>query len=258
MRLISLNTWGGKVHKPLMEFIERLNGEVDIFCFQEVFSTTADLEISDGARASLHEDISKILSSYRSFHSPKSKGYDYSGFIGKDINFGNAIFIKKNIPILSYDEMFNIVSDAGHDWRKNAIAKAQFMTIQTDNAPLAICNFHGMWIKDTHKKDTLERIEQSHHIRKILDSFPGEKIICGDFNLLPDGESIKILEHGMRNLIKDHKITSTRSSLYTTSPIRFADYVLVTPGIKVNDFAVLPDEVSDHLPVELNFEILRS
>jgi endonuclease/exonuclease/phosphatase family metal-dependent hydrolase len=255
MKLLTLNTWGGKIHKPLLEFIERLNGEIDVFCLQEVFSTSTDLEISDGARANLYEDISKILSSYRAFHSPKSKGYDYSGYIGKDINFGNAIFIKNEIPVLSYDEMFNIVSDAGHDWRKNAIAKAQFITIQIGKAPLAICNFHGMWIKDTHKKDTPERIEQSHHIRKILESFDGEKIICGDFNLLPDGESIKILEHGMRNLIKDHKITSTRSSLYKTSPVRFADYVLVTPNIQVNRFAVLPDEVSDHLAVELDFAI---
>ena len=90
--------------------------------------------------------------------------------------------------------MFNIVNDEGRDWRKNAIAKAQFMTVRVGGTPLAICNFHGMWIKDTKKKDTPERIEQSHHIRKILDSFSGEKIICGDFNLLPDGESIKILE----------------------------------------------------------------
>ena len=255
MKLISLNTWGGKVHKPLMEFIKRLNGEIDIFCFQEDFSASSTLEIADGARASLYEDLSKILAQYQAFHSPKSKGYDYSGFIGKDINFGNAIFVKKDIQILSYDEMFNIVSDAGHDWRQNAIAKAQFITIQAGKSPLAICNFHGLWKKDTHKKDIPERIEQSHHIRKILDSFPGEKIICGDFNLLPDGESIKILEHGMRNLIKEYGITSTRSSLYKTSPVRFADYVLVTPGITVKDFKVLSDEVSDHLAVKLDFKI---
>lgn len=255
MKLLTLNAWGGKVHAPLLKFIQKMAGEIDIFCLQEVFSTTDDLEISDGARASLHEDISKILPAYKAFHSPKSKGYDYSGYIGKDINFGNAIFIKENIPILSYDEMFNIVNDEGRDWRKNAIAKAQFMTIRVGETPLAICNFHGMWIKDTKKRDTPERIEQSHHIRKILDSFSGEKIICGDFNLLPDGESIKILEENMRNLITDHHVTSTRSSLYKTSDIGFADYILVSQGIKVSDFKVLPDEVSDHLALELNFDI---
>jgi endonuclease/exonuclease/phosphatase family metal-dependent hydrolase len=255
VKLLTLNTWGGKIHEPLLKFIKTKAENVDIFCFQEVFSTTADLKISDGARASLHEDISKILMSYRAFHSPKSKGYDYSGYIGKDINFGNAIFIKESISVLSYDEIFNIVSDAGHDWRKNAIAKAQFITIQVGGVPLAICNFHGMWIKDTNKKDTPERIEQSHHIRKILDSFPGEKILCGDFNLLPDGESIKILEKNMRNLITDYHVTSTRSSLYKTSGIQFADYILVSPGIKVTEFKVLPDEVSDHLALELDFSI---
>ncbi|MGB7957365.1 MAG: endonuclease/exonuclease/phosphatase family protein [Minisyncoccia bacterium] len=254
MKLLTLNTWGGKVHEPLLKFIEQRAEDTDIFCLQEVFSATTDLEISDGARANLHQDVSKILGAYRAFHSPKSKGYDYSGYIGKDLNFGNAIFIKKNIPILSYDEMFNIVSDEGYDWGKNAIAKAQFMTIQVDQAPLAICNFHGMWIKDTKKKDTPERIEQSHHIRKILDSFSGEKIICGDFNLLPGGESIKILEKGMRNLIADYHVTSTRSQLYKKD-IKFADYILTSPGIKVKDFKVLPDEVSDHLALELDFSI---
>jgi endonuclease/exonuclease/phosphatase family metal-dependent hydrolase len=255
MKLLTLNTWGGKIHKPLLKFIKQHAEDVDIFCFQEVFSTTADLEIRDGARANLHEDILKILASHRAFHSPKSKGYDYGGYIGEDINFGNAIFIKESIPILSYDEMFNIVSDEGHDWGKNAIAKAQCMTIQVDGAPLAICNFHGMWIKGTNKKDTPERIEQSHHIRKILDSFSGEKILCGDFNLLPDGESIKILEKNMRNLITDYHITSTRSSLYKTTGVKFADYILISPGIKVKDFKVRPDEVSDHLALELDFSI---
>jgi len=255
MKLLTLNTWGGKIHKPLMELVERLDGEIDIFCLQEVFSAPSEFEIANGARADLYGDLSRALASYRAFHSPKSKGYDYGGFIGKDIEFGNAIFIRKDIPVFSYEEMFDVVSDAGYDWRQNAIAKAQFMTIQMGKSPVAICNFHGLWKKDTHKKDIPERIEQSRHIRRVLDQFSGEKIICGDFNLVPDGESIKILERGMRNLIKDHGITSTRSSLYQTSPVRYADYVLVTPGVKVKDFGVLPDEVSDHLAVKLDFEI---
>jgi endonuclease/exonuclease/phosphatase family metal-dependent hydrolase len=255
MKLLTLNTWGGQVHEPLIKFIERMAGEIDIFCFQEVFSTPTDLEFSNGAKMNLYQDMCKILRSYQGYHSPKSKGYDYSGYIGKNINFGNAVFIKNSTPVLSYDELFNIVSDAGHDWRKNAIAKAQFITIEIDKKSLALCNFHGMWIKDTNKKDTPERIEQSHHLKKILSSFSGEKIICGDFNLLPHSESMKILEEGMHNLIKDYKITSTRSSLYKTSNIRYADYVLTTPGIKVSEFVVMSDEVSDHLAVKLNFEL---
>lgn len=57
----------------------------------------------------------------------------------------------------------------------------------------------------------------------------------------------------MKNLIKDFGITSTRSSYYK-KPVRFADYTFVSEGIKINDFKVLPDEVSDHLAMYLDFE----
>ena len=56
----------------------------------------------------------------------------------------------------------------------------------------------------------------------------------------------------MRNLIKEYRITSTRSHFYE-SDVRFADYVLVSPEIKVRDFRVLDDVVSDHLPLYVEF-----
>lgn len=59
---------------------------------------------------------------------------------------------------------------------------------------------------------------------------------------------------GLRNLIKEHGITSTRTSLYTKEE-KFADYVLIGPGIQVTNFEVLPDEVSDHAPLRIEFEI---
>ena len=255
MKLLTLNAWGGKMHEPLLEFIGKMAGDVDIFCLQETFSTPTDLEFSSGAKMNLYQDIAKILKDYQGYHSPKSKGYDYGGYIGKDVDFGNAFFIKKEIPVLAYEEIFDVISDAGYDWKEHAIAGAQLVTVQCGATPIAVCHFHGAWIKGTHKKDTPERIEQSWRVKKMLDAFPGEKVLCGDFNLLPDGESIKILEKGMRNLITDYHIRSTRSSFYKTSGVQFADYVLVTTGIKVEDFKVLPDEVSDHLALELDFSI---
>jgi endonuclease/exonuclease/phosphatase family metal-dependent hydrolase len=255
MKLLTLNTWGGKVHGPLMKFIEGAAGTVDVFCFQEVFSTPTDLKFSNGAKMNLYQDITEALRSYRAFHSPKSKGYDYGGYIGKDVDFGNAIFIKKDIPVLSCEELFDVVNDAGHDWKEMALAKAQLMTVEVNKKQVVICNFHGMWIKDSHKKDTPERIAQSKHLKEKLNAFQGEKILCGDFNLLPEGESIKILENEMKNLIKDFHVHSTRSSLYKTSGVGYADYILVTPGVTVQQFVVLPNEVSDHLALMLDFEV---
>src|SRR3989344_4759760 len=64
------------------------------------------------------------------------------------------------------------------------------------------------------------------------------KILCGDLELWPDTEIIKILEEGMVNLIKKFNIYSTRSNFFKYEN-KFADYILVSPDIKVHDFKVL-------------------
>ena len=57
----------------------------------------------------------------------------------------------------------------------------------------------------------------------------------------------------MKNLILEHKITSTRTSFYTKD-IKFADFIFVDNKVEVIDFKVLPDEVSDHNPIYLEFK----
>jgi len=40
-----------------------------------------------------------------------------------------------------------------------------------------------------------------------------------------------------------------------TKTEKFADYVLTSPNIQVIDFQVLPDAVSDHSPLQVEFNI---
>jgi endonuclease/exonuclease/phosphatase family metal-dependent hydrolase len=56
----------------------------------------------------------------------------------------------------------------------------------------------------------------------------------------------------MVNLVREHNVQSTRTSFYT-KPDKFADYVFVTPDISVRNFKVLPDEVSDHAALYVEF-----
>lgn len=75
-------------------------------------------------------------------------------------------------------------------------------------------------------------------------------VLCGDFNLLPDTESIRIIEQArLKNLITENGIVSTRTSHYTRAD-KFADYIFVSQqNVEVKSFNVLPDEVSDHSPL---------
>ena len=127
----------------------------------------------------------------------------------------------------------------------------QYAQFDHEGQPYTICNLHGHWTP-SNKGDNEARLEQSYNIKKILDSIEGAKILCGDFNLAPDTKSMKILENDMRNLVKEYKVTSTRSHFYTKE-VKFADYIMVSPEVKVKDFKVLQDVVSDHLPLLLEF-----
>ena len=42
MKLITLNTWGGKLLNPLLEFVRKYSQDVDIFCFQEMYRAPFD------------------------------------------------------------------------------------------------------------------------------------------------------------------------------------------------------------------------
>ena len=108
-------------------------------------------------------------------------------------------------------------------------------------------NLHGHWT-GKNKGDVPARLEQSRTILETLGLFGSTPtVLCGDFNLVPDTDSIRMIETKMRNLVVEHGVTSTRTSLYAYEE-KFADYVFVT-GTNELGFSVLPDEVSDHAPL---------
>jgi exonuclease III len=253
MKLISLNTWGGKLHDQLMAWIKVKAVDTDIFCFQEIFSTDTFPGFSSEAKMDLLQDLNAALPDHIMMFAPKSKGYDYSGYIGKDVHFGNAIFVPRALAISGYEDFFGVIDHPNYDWKSAALGKAQLIKFSVGEKQVNLCNFHGLWKNGTFKQDIPERFEQSQQLREWLDTKTGPQIICGDFNLLPSTESYKILQEGYRDLIAEYGVTSTRSSHYSKN-VGYADYILTTPDIVIKDFKVLPDEVSDHLPLYLEFE----
>ncbi len=219
----------------------------DIFCLQEVWEGGHEHKDIWGPNVdpALFTHLNEILPGFVSFFKPH-----YWNF------FGLAIFIKKNIKILEEGDIFVFKDreDMFHD--DNAVNHArnlEYITIETPKGVRTIANFHGLW-NGISKEDTEERFSQAENIVRFLAGIKVPHVLCGDFNLLPDSESLKMIQGShMRNLIKEFGITSTRASVYK-KPGKFADYILVSEGINVKDFKVLPDEVSDHLAMQLDFE----
>jgi len=246
MKVISLNTWGARAGKEnLLAFFER-HKDVDVFCLQEVWEGGDEDAPNWGGNidTKMITNIGNILKEHSIFFRPH-----YHDF------YGLAVFAKKTLTVKEEGEIFVFKErkDITDDFAPNHARNIQYLTINTPKGVQTIINFHGLW-NGGGKFDSDERLLQSDNILRFIKKLSNSYVLCGDFNLRPDTVSLKKFEvSGMRNLIAENGITSTRSSHYT-KPERFADYTFVSDGIKVNDFKVLPDEISDHLAMYLDFE----
>ncbi len=253
MKVISLNTWGGRAGKEKQLEFFCSHADTDVFCLQEIWSAPYEhLEGQAAGGLSIDhtnimvygkQEISAALPSHTAFFYPHHLE-----------NYGLMTLVKNNLEIEESGELFFHKEkgfipegDVGHHAR-NLV----FVTVKTSVGPRTVINLHGLW-NGKGKGDSEDRLEQSKKILSFVRQLRNPFVICGDFNLDPNTESLKMFEkEGLRNLIKEYGITSTRTSYYKKE-MCFADYVFVPPGVDVLDFKVLSDEVSDHAPLFLEF-----
>ncbi len=239
MKIIFFNIWHGKVWKGLKEFILEQSKNTDIFCFLEVDPV-------------LQEKLLKTLPSFNFFYSKGVK----TGYWG-GIYEGRSVFVKKNADLVKCKriKLFNT-----HKFDAGGMI---FSELKIKDKTLFLGCVHGK-TKPGTKFDTSLRLKQSEIIIDAFKNLNGPKIIGGDFNLNPDTKSIEMIEKaGYVNLIKEFKIKTTRNKI-SWEEFRdypgfvkqyFADYVFISPGIKVKKFEVPYKEISDHLPLILEFDL---
>jgi len=256
MKIIALNIWCGKIFEPLISFIKEHCDNVDIFCFQEVLTTNSGIETDKGWRMNIFQELEKIMPHYRGYFAGSQDRISPEGPVDFDNSFGLAMFIKKDLKVNLIDDLFVFRKKNACTFGAATLGRnMQFAEIEQNGTVYTICNLHGLW-NGQGKGDSDERLLQSNNIKKFLNQKKDHIVLCGDFNLDPATESLKIIKKEMVDLIELNNIESTRSHFYRNygkPELNFADYMIVSPDIRVNDFKVLPDPVSDHLPLYLDF-----
>lgn len=260
MQIISLNILGGEIYEPLLEFLKQSVPTTDFFCFQEVYDSPDGQLIADGARANILSDLTQTLPDFQLYYAPVQDDFHLPENPSR-VSYGLAIFAKKNIRIHSTGEVYIFRtknSMVGNDDQTTPM-NLQYLRFTHRGQLYTLAHAHGIYFPGI-KLDTPQRLVQSQKIVEFLNQETGPKIFTGDLNLMPQTESIELIEQaGMKNLIKEFHITSTRSALnYAKYPANdrqyFADYMFVSPDIKVVDFQVPTISISDHLPLMLQFE----
>lgn len=264
MKLICFNI-GIKIDnaKAVAEFIKSQNP--DIAAFQEIIRHFDDSVFEMYKSKS---DIEKIIGKKLpySFFGPQwiadamrkngKMHRDFNGFVEQ----GNQVISKFPITTATnehYYKQYALELEWGNFHTEDHPRSVAIVELNVDGKKLQILNLHGLYSKD--KQDSERTIDQCKYILKAAKRKNIPTIIAGDFNLFPDTKSIQILNNEFRNLIDEYKITSTRPDFDdgTDSGNNVVDYIFVNDKIKVNSFETFETDISDHLPLILDFDIIN-
>ena len=251
MKLISLNAWGCRITESFLAFVTENVDSTDIFCFQEILKGGQGRTGTFDELKSAFEDISGLLQNHTGYFLEYGKdGYYDEPLENRDFDFGIASFVRSSLKHSRGDGC--ILRDSRKTWSDYSGRLASGVALAVLIDEYVVVNIHGLW-QGSIKEDTEAKIEQSKQILDFAQKFEGKKIICGDFNLLPHTKSIQMLRDEYQDLIQDYGIVDTRGSLYTKT-LRHSDYAFVDKDIKVDNFSVPKLDISDHLPLVIEFE----
>ncbi|MHA3914421.1 endonuclease/exonuclease/phosphatase family protein [Halovulum sp. GXIMD14793] len=239
MKLLCLNVWGGREHAPLMDYRD------------------GDHRLPQ--RAALYSEIAAALPDHAGMFCPAARGDLWVGEQAVPSFWGLATFVRNTIPVISQRQGFvhkTYGADGYGDHPRSRNAHAIRLYDHQANRAVTVLQTHGL--RDpAGKHDTPERQKQADRLAKMARAVaePGDAlIICGDLNVEPQSETLRILgDLGLTELVTTGGFSGTRSALYP-KPGRFADYMLINDRVKVTRFDVISTPVvSDHCPLLLDF-----
>jgi diadenosine tetraphosphatase ApaH/serine/threonine PP2A family protein phosphatase len=264
MRVMSLNGWGGKLHEPLMSYIQA--EQPDVLCLQEVVHTPRTTEdwliYRDGdhilpQRANFFREVAMALPDHVAIFCPAAQGTLWDDTVPVPSQWGLATFVHRSLPVTAQAQGFVHKSFCAHGYgthpRSRCAHAIRIYDYALDRA-VGVGHMHGL--RDPKgKMDTPERLAQARRLAELVGRIaePGDPlVVCGDFNVEPQSETFSVLANiGLVDLVTTRGFAGTRSSHYP-KPGKYADYMLVNDQVDVRSFEVVTTpEVSDHCPLVL-------
>lgn len=241
MKILQLNIWGGRLGKQIVDLLNR--ERADVVCLQEVIEVP-------GSESFLFENLDEIRHKADYAHCFFHPQFGYK-LMNRRAKSGLAIL--SNIPFAETDAIFTRLAYVDDfdvldtDYNVRSLQRA---TIPWNGTMLHVLNHHGHHIPD-HKNGDDETMRQCGMIVDYIKKLDGPVVLCGDFNLAPESESLRQVNDVLVNLAKERGILTTRTPL--THKTEVCDYIFTSPEIEIAEFQVLDDIASDHKALTVSF-----
>ncbi|MEO5627299.1 MAG: endonuclease/exonuclease/phosphatase family protein [Candidatus Saccharimonadales bacterium] len=248
MKLITINTWQGRLQRNLDAFIK--DEQADLICMQELCSAE---ELTNNAAAwtqfATLQTLQRSSSLEYNYFSP-TNSYD---LMGEEVGFGNGILSRQ--PMSDVKTIFtcgeyhkvtaaNFVSN---------VRNAQIVQILVGKDLVWVVNYHAHW--EPNPKGTEASLARMKKFATALQNLSGPLIVVGDFNVTATSDSLRYLKEALsiRSLTEESGIQSTMSNALTPWEVA-CDHILVNDQIEVKSFSVDNRLVSDHKALIMEFE----
>ncbi len=243
MKIIQANIWVGKLKFQLTDFFEEQ--PADIVCMQEV----SDLKGSAGPFFATLEDVVEAGNFSDSAMAPVYR----ANYMNRDMGFGNAVASK--FPIVESKTIFTYggYQEQADELESDMnVRNFQHLVLDVAGKRLNVLNHHGFYVAGS-KAGNQETLRQMNIIAEYIKKLDGPIILCGDLNLTPETESMRVFNGLLTNLSAKNNLTSTFTDLNFNNAV--SDYILVNDQVTVNSFEMLEVLISDHKALILDFDI---
>lgn len=177
---------------------------------------------------------------------------------------GSATFYKKNFKLIKkhiltlYERTTPFPSELNHfeDAGRNLL----HLTLEKNGKIFSLLNTHCAWAKTPQEEPF--QTQQGEILIKYLKRLPSPFVLSGDFNLDPQQPTIQKINSLTRNLCAENQVTNTlnprthmiKDKLQNGLEIA-VDYIFVSNDIEVKNFAVVEEDISDHLGLITKIEL---
>ncbi|MBR2709453.1 endonuclease/exonuclease/phosphatase family protein [Candidatus Saccharibacteria bacterium] len=234
MKILQLNAWTGRMKGALKKFFEE--NEFDVICLQE--AVWCDNTLLENFAVTV--DQIKELSGLE--YDIRGANFEIEAF-GTKVMQGNVILSREEIV----DSRIEVVHGEVMELRSLEDMEREGYTLEfakLKNGVTIVCH-HGYWLP-TPVGDEVT-VEVMRKVAGLIKEVGGPLVMCGDLNIIHDFPAMRELDF-LRDLTDEYKIDNTLTGLKFGGKVA-CDHILVSDDVKVKNFGVLPDLISDHKPL---------
>ena len=249
VKILQLNVWTGRMKGALTRFLRE--NDFDIVCMQEaVWSEQEPVHLAHFV------DTVDVLKEAGGFeYDLRQSNWGVRFLDGAAImEQGNAILSRLSIASSENIWIHGKYSNEMHygaNWEEQVRGQGYGAIKAKFESGLTLLTHHGYWDRDPLGNET--SVECARKVADVLRDESGPVVMCGDMNLITEAPAMREFDF-LRDLTAENKVKTTLMDIKFVKDVP-CDHILISDGVRYENFQVRKEVVSDHcgLSVEIEF-----